>query len=50
MLLDTFVAVKEKVADYRTWVSGVRPQVRGATACFCCLFSAGWALHFTTTT
>jgi hypothetical protein len=26
VLLDTFVAVKERVADYRTWVSGVRPQ------------------------
>ncbi|KAI8475493.1 MAG: ribonuclease H-like domain-containing protein [Monoraphidium minutum] len=26
VLLDTFVAVKERVTDYRTWVSGVRPQ------------------------
>jgi hypothetical protein len=26
VLLDTFVAQKESVTDYRTWVSGVTPQ------------------------
>lgn len=26
VLLDTFVAQKEAVADFRTWVSGVTPQ------------------------
>lgn len=26
VVLDTFVAPKEAVVDYRTWVSGVRPQ------------------------
>lgn len=26
VLLDTFVAQKETVSDYRTWVSGVTPQ------------------------
>jgi RNA exonuclease 4 len=27
VLLDTFVAQKEPVTDYRTWVSGITPQL-----------------------
>lgn len=26
IVLDTFVAQREKIGDWRTWVSGVRPQ------------------------
>jgi RNA exonuclease 4 len=34
IVLDTFVAQRERIGDWRTWVSGVRPEdVQGGMSC-----------------